>query len=155
MGRNDVETVNMDQCQLGGDDGKGSPLKKPTKFMSNGLEILDALRRRCAGRGGFCSRRGGGKHALCSGMVARRAATYPFRLCRSILEGFRKQLMKDGVIQPGTVGMHYVGEDGLEDERARSEVAHVLSVGATNTRYYDDLTKQPLREDLVKAAIAK
>ena len=46
MGRNDVETVNMDQCQLGGDDGKGNPLKKTTKFMSNGLEILDALRRR-------------------------------------------------------------------------------------------------------------
>ena len=33
--------------------------------------------------------------------------------------------------------------------------AAVLSIGSMCDKYYDDLTKQPLREDLVKVAIAK
>ena len=54
-------------------------------------------------------------HALCNGMVARRAATYPFRLCRAILAGFRKQLLLDGILRHGAIGMQYVGEGESED----------------------------------------
>ena len=38
--------------------------------------------------------------------VARMAAIFPIRLCKAILEGFRNQLKKDGVVFEGVVGMH-------------------------------------------------
>ena len=51
--------------------------------------------------------------------------------------------------------MHYMGEGEIEDERAPREMTCVLSIAEKCSRYYDDLTKQPLREDLVRAAIGK
>jgi hypothetical protein len=62
----DVGRIHADQCQYdlevmhGGE--MGAPLKKPTGFMSNGPEILEALSRVCTGRNGTCSRRKGGRH---------------------------------------------------------------------------------------------
>ena len=81
-------------------------------------------------------------------MVARRAATYPFRLCRAILVGFRKQLIKDGILKPNSIGMQYLNEEEWADDRAQREAACVLNVTARDAKYFDDLTKQPLREDL-------
>ena len=34
------------------------------------------------------------------------AAIFPIRLCKAILEGFRNQSKKDGVVFEGVVGMH-------------------------------------------------
>ena len=118
MNISDVDAVVMDQCQLGADDGKGKPLRKSTRWMWNSREVLRELDRRCTGRLGACSRPVGGRHALCSGLVARRAATYPFRLCWAILAGFRTQLIVDGVIKKGSVGMHFVGDGDLEGAEA-------------------------------------
>ena len=47
-----VDQVILHQCQVGQDDGKGNPLKKPTRLISNSQHILQQLDRRCAGRGG-------------------------------------------------------------------------------------------------------
>ena len=150
-----VGTIVCDQCQYNGDDGKGNPLRKPTKWMSNAPLLLRALGKRCQGVGGTCSRARGGRHALCSGMVARRAATYPFRLCRAILEGFRQQLLTDGILREGMVGMQYVSSEEIDDRRAQRAATQVLSISRECTKYFDDLTNQPLREDLVQHAIAK
>ena len=52
----------------------GEPIKKPTGFLSSGSRVLKALAQRCGGRDGYCSRKRGGNHALCTGRVARNAA---------------------------------------------------------------------------------
>ena len=44
------------------------------------------------------------------GKAARLAGIYPFKLCAAILKGFSNQLTKDGIIQPGCVGLHVVEE---------------------------------------------
>ena len=134
---------------------KGNPIRKPTRWLSNSNKVLQELDRRCRGGGGNCSRRAGGTHALCRGMVARRAATYPFRLCLAVLVGFRWQLIKDGVLKPNSIGMQYVNEEERADDRAKHEAACVLSIAAQDAKYIDDLTKHPLREDLVREAINK
>ena len=108
-----TEAVGMHQCQLGGNDGKGKPLKKPTKWLLNSPEILRALDRQCLVRAGDGSWPGVGRHALCNGLVVRRAATYLSRMRKAILQGFRRQLILDGVIRTGSLGMHYVGETTL------------------------------------------
>ena len=69
-----VQRVNGDQCQFGQQTAAGSPVKKPTGWMSNAEEILHMLRLRCTGRGGKCRRRQGGAHVTCSGEVAKRVA---------------------------------------------------------------------------------
>ena len=81
--------------------------------------------------------------------------TYPFRLCRAILVGFRRQLIKDGILRPSSIGMQYLNEEEWADDKARHEAACVLNVAARDAKYIDDLTKQPLREDLVREAIKK
>ena len=49
------------------------------------------------------------------GRIARLAAIYPFQLCGAILRGFHDQLKHDGIIQDGTVGMQYVGEENVRE----------------------------------------
>ena len=90
-----VDRVRADQCQYGATSESGQPIKKPTRFLSNSVEIRNELQKKCTGRGGECSRDGAGKHILCSGRVARLAAIYPFELCRAILRGIYKQLEAD------------------------------------------------------------
>ena len=145
-----VDKVVADQCQYGSTAECGGPVKKPTGFMSNSAEVRRELERRCAGRGGDCSRRGGGRHVVCSGRVARRAAIYPFELCRAILVGFARQMRIDGVIQDNVVGMQLIEE--------AEEQLHVMAVeagGAGGSTYRDDLTGQSLDPSLVAAAIEK
>merc|ERR1712091_623057 len=81
------------------------PVKKPTTFLTNAPELAKRLRTRCGGRGGNCSRPGGGVHAQCRGKTARLAAVYDFKLCRAILVGFRDQLRSDGLFEDGFVGL--------------------------------------------------
>ena len=51
-----VGKVIGDQCQYGQQSYQGAPAKKATGWMSNSLEILKKLERRCQGRRGDCSR---------------------------------------------------------------------------------------------------
>jgi len=60
----DVERVMAHMCQFDYSDPRdGSPLKKPTYFLSNSEEILANLERRCSGTDGLCGRQRGGRHA--------------------------------------------------------------------------------------------
>ena len=64
-------------------------------------------------------------------------------------------MIKDGILKPDSIGMQHLNEEEWADDRAQHEAACVLNVAARDTMYVDDLTKQPLREDLVKEAIKK
>ena len=69
----------------GQESESGNPIKKPTGFMSNAPQLLNALNKRCFGRHGLCSRPSGGAHQNCLGKVARRAAIFSDMMCEMIL----------------------------------------------------------------------
>ena len=150
-----------DQCQFGQVTREGGPVKKPTRWMSNSPKILEALNKRCTGKDGKCSRRAGGVHKLCAGRVAREAQEYPFQLCRATLKGCRKQLLADGLMQVGLVGMQEIDPEHeainkMHNELMLAEMSEILNVGdKTPGVYRDGLTGQPLRPGLVKAAREK
>ena len=84
-------------------------------------------------------------------------------------EGFSRQLTNDGIIKPGSVGLHAIEEDnyvmsvcGVDNRlRARDGVGRtidspILAISGGGQRSYkDDLTGLPLDDDLVRTAIAK
>ena len=166
-----VEAAICDQCQYGSEDLQGSPIKKPTKFLTNAPELAKELKARCSGRSGECSRPGGGQHAQCRGKTARMAAVYHFKLCRAILVGFRNQLRCDGTYKDGFVGMLEAGQEqetlpgncgfvGLCDSvyRLRGDSGEVMKVQIEHEQvavFRDDLTGQLLDPALVKLARAK
>ena len=145
-----VDRVVADQCQLGATAENGGPIRKPTGFLTNSVQVQRELDVRCGGQGGYCSRPGGGKHVLCSGRVARLAAIYPFELCRAILRGMSRQLRMDGILHNDCVGMQMFIED-------RTETIDVLNIGYQGgaVEYRDDLTGQPVSAELVLAAVKK
>ena len=151
--RAEVILARGDQCQYGAEirsgPDRGSPIMKPTGFMTNSAMLARALSKRCEGVHGWCSRRTGGQHGLCSGKHSREAAKYPRSLCRAILRGVRDQLREDGIVKDGCFGMQ-VPDDDAEVERSIKSVENGYS-----GRYRDDLTGQVLRDDLVKEARAK
>ena len=104
--RDGVQRVRADQCQLGQQTAGGDPVKKPTGFMSNAAMLLGALNRRCFGKNGLCSRQSGGRHAQCIGRVAQQAAVFQEELCVTILRGLRAQLVQDGKMHDGEIGIH-------------------------------------------------
>ncbi|MDP7318828.1 MAG: hypothetical protein QGH12_11695, partial [SAR324 cluster bacterium] len=105
MNMESVMTVIGDQCQYGQANDRDEPIRKATRWMSNSPAVLKQLSQRCLGRDRRCSRPKGGTHALCSGMTARRAAAYPLKLCKKILQGCHNQLRLEVRLQPGTVGI--------------------------------------------------
>ena len=121
-----VDRTRGDQCKYGAEalhgPMKGWPVMKPTGFMSNSLEILKALLKRCtgsrasasegaAGTGTWCSRKQGGKHAPCAGSICREMAKYPRELCRAVISGFTAQLHADGRIRHRCYGIQTVDDD--------------------------------------------
>ena len=155
-----VEVATGDQCQYHAADRDGAPIKKPTRFMTNSPHVAKALSKRCAGKLGWCSR--GRRHALCNGQRAKDAAIYPFELCRAILTGFRDQMVADGRLQRGCVGLNCVMWDGGEpraDEDyyvAGGSDGHILKFAvAGDEKFVDDLTGQPLDPILCRAARRK
>ena len=148
-----VELVQGDQCQYGAQVQtgirKGAPIMKPTGFLSNSPEILRALSLRCEGQGGRCSRPGGGQHERCAGIHAKHAARYPQALCRAIIKGITKQLRSDRLLKNGCFGIQ-VPDD---EEEIRSNVLGPEQ--GYSGRFKDDLTGQPLKDELVKLARAK
>ena len=78
MAEDGIIRVTCDQCQYGMEDLDGNPIKKPTSFLTNSIEIAGQLDKRCFGKLGKCSRSSGGLHRQCRGQVARLAAVYHF-----------------------------------------------------------------------------
>ena len=157
-----VQELNMDQCQFNQKDVNNDPIKKPTKWLTNCPEVLKTLDRRCGGRGGACSK--GGMHQVCAGSRARRAAIYPFALCRAILKGFRNQLRVDGYLSARDHGVHLQNlfVDDLEQglwpgsvpEEESEETADV-ELNALGRGPCDAITGQPLDPVLVAEARKK
>ena len=170
-----VVQATADQCQYGSQAPDGSPVKKPTTFLTNSPELAKELSTRCSGKKGECSRPGGGTHTQCRGKVARAAAIYHFKLCRAILVGFRNQLKVDGCYKDGFVGLLERNQeqeelpmrlplnlitskerDLLPIHRLTDAKGFVLNVRIEDdTVYRDDLTGQVLDATLVRAARAK
>jgi hypothetical protein len=163
-----VGRITGDQCQYGQESSQGDPVRKSTDWMSNSPDPPKKLEKRCKGRNGDCSRRGGGRHATASGRVAREAAIYPFKLCRAILEGCRNQLRKDDRIHDGMYGIQGLFEedsaqtlqssyhDALTGERLSVEESavaeRVFAVHSNDEVFKDSVTGQPLEKALVSAA---
>ena len=64
------------------------------------------------------------------------------------------------MVRDGSIGLHYIGDDERDDRRNQAACAEVLNIGYAagirgGAKYYDDRSKQPLKEDLVNAAITK
>ena len=156
-----VQVATADQCQYEAQDKCGVPIKKPTRFMTNSCHIADALNARCSGRGCWCSRKAGGKHALCNGERAKAAATYQFALCRAILTSFRNQVIADGRLLRGAVGLNCVMLDGHEQLVVTNYVAgdccgNVMKLSiAGDKQFVDDLAGQKLDPALCRAARQK
>ena len=145
-----VEMAHADQCQYGAEVAhghlKGSPIKKPTCFLSNSLDVLKMLSRRCEGTSGECSRSSGGRHAQCTGRIAKEAAIYPRGLCQAVVKGITEQLMKDKLMKQGCFGVQL--KDDEEEIRANCQGPEQGFSG----RFRDDLTGQLLNDELVLQA---
>ena len=159
LGESGVELATCDQCMYGCSVSDGSPIKKPTTFMTNAPELAKELRMRCKGKSGECGRPEGGKHVQCRGKIARQAAVYHFKLCRAILVGFRNQLRKDGTYTDGFTGLLETRMDceQLPVYKLTDSDGTVLHVRVAEDEpvFRDDLTGQLLPPDLVRAARAK
>ena len=147
-----VEVVQGDQCQYGAEaphgPNKGSPVLKPTGFMSNSKEILREMSRRCAGKNSQCSRPAGGRHTPCQGSICKDMARYPRELCRAVLRGISAQLKVDGRIQSGCYGVQLADDASDMKQLCGPEQGY-------SGRFKDDLTGQILRDDLVVEARTK
>ncbi len=148
-----------DQCQYGQEAGDGAPVLKPTRWMSNSRHLLDELSARCKGPRGTCTRKPGRPHKLCSAEVAKAAAIYPLGLCKAILRGCRRQLIQDGRLVVGIVGIQHP-ETAMSDSQLERACARVLSLEVEQSLllagedevFKDAITGQPLRPELVRAA---
>ena len=91
---------------------------------------------------------------MCNGETAKAAAIYPFALCRAILTGFRDQMIADGRLAPGSIGLNCVMLEGREETSESHWIAggdgpRVLKLKVVDDeRFVDDLTGQPLDPSL-------
>ena len=80
-----IETVTNDQCMFGlvtkGENGKLMPAKKPTRWMTNSIFMVEALNVKCDKQH---------KHQHLVGGRAAAAAFYPPNLLRAILKGMAR-----------------------------------------------------------------
>ena len=151
-----------DQSQYEAADRDGAPIQKAATFMANSSHNADALSQHCSCKQGWCSRPACGKHVVCSGERAKMAAIYTFAFCKAILKGFRNQMVADGRLRPGSVGLNCVMLDG--GDPAAVEECFVAGDGAGNVlklsissdeKCIDDLTGHPLDPALCRAARKK
>ena len=153
MAMPNVQRVHGDQCQFGAEiqsgPDQGSPIKKPSGFMTNSPAIAAALDIQCQGQGGACSRPRGGRHGQCSGRHAKDAAIYPRELCRAVLRGIRNQMRADHLLKDGCYGVQAPDDDAEIERNVRGPERGFSGA------YRDDLTGQVLKDVLVKEARAK
>ena len=117
--------MTCDQDQYGCESEKGAPIKQPTSFLTNALELSGELMARCLGRHGQCSRFDGGAHRQCRGKAARRTAVCDFTLCRAMLFDFRRRLQRNGLCNDGFVRV-------LDARMEKAEVAPLLHIELGN-----------------------
>ena len=94
----------------------------------------------------------------CSGGIAKDKAKYPRELCRSVLRGLTSQLRADKRLIAGCYGIQAKVDSESESTEDVDEVAEKFLYGPAqgySGKYKDDLTGQPLRDDLVRSARAK
>ncbi len=148
-----VNIVRGDQCQCGAQAShgptRGSPILKPTGFMSNSSKVLEALSRRCEGRNGRCTRPNGGQHVVLEGKLAREAAKYPRELCRAVPKGTAAQPREDRRLHQGCFGIQAVDE---EDQVAKNAYGEKQGYSG---RFVDDISKQILKDEWVIEARMK
>ncbi len=148
-----VKLVHADQCQYGSEvtfgKYRGRPVKKPTGFMSNAPALLESLERKCGGHGGECSRREGGKHAICQGKIAKEAAKYSRGLCRAIVKGMHNQMRSVGIVRDHEIGLHAVTDEPAVETLIKDQDPRYSG------KFKDDITGQVLRDDLVREARKK
>ena len=149
MAHKDVRRVIGDQCQYGQETDAGKPMRKRTGWMSNSKRILDSISKTCTGKNGQCSRAAGGEHEHVRGKHGRKAAIYPFRLCKAILTGAKAQLVEDEKYE---VGIHCVLPGPIAEKHDDEENAEINNLDEKNGVYKDNLTGQPLIPELVKQA---
>ena len=104
-----------------------------------------------------CARDSGGRHAECIGKKAQGAAILQEELCVPILRGFKAQMLADGRMRYGEIGV-VAKHDGVMMDGA-DEIRHVYPVGLglssdvlvagwRNDLFFDDLTGLPLPPEL-------
>ena len=158
-----VETTVMDQCQYGQATEAGEPIMKPTKWMTNAPCLASSLGKRCKGRGGACSREKGGRHQVVQGRaMCKKSQQYSFELCKSILMGCRRQLIEDGRLVLGVIGIQRPEENLSERQLLNIVIRYAdedpevpLAVTDLHHKFTDSITGQPLNTDLVHAARKK
>ena len=182
--RTGVETVSNHQCMFGlltpGPNGTPMPAKKPTKWMTNSIWMIDALRGDCDGSH---------KHQHLLGGRAAAAAFYPQQLLRAILKGMAatrdnlngvKMICDDerhvtealklaiAAVHPGPEPMKTTAHNDLIIENSKGlDVIRTSSIplqsggtvpiqylaGNFKDEYKDEYTGEVLPMDLVRAAM--
>ena len=97
----------------------------------------------------------------CEGRVCKESAVYPFQRCRAILMGCRRQLVADGRLVLGIIGIQRP-EEQMTDAQLLAMVTRqaifeddadpLLAVGGDEVEFRDAITGQPLDPALVRAA---
>ena len=148
----EVGRVVGDPCQYGSQvmsgPTKGQPVRKPIGFMSNSPEVLRALSKKCSGRGGLCTRPGGGRHVTCSGTIAADAAIYLRKLCQAMLVGIAAQVRMDNMTKDGCFGVQVPDDDRTVELAIRGPEA------GYSGKIRDDFICQTLHDGKVAAARA-
>ena len=104
----------------------------------------------------MCTRPEGGRHTTVQGDVTKGTQKYPRELCRSVLRGLTAQMRADRRLVAGCYGLQVEGA-GLDPVPVDAEAERQLFGPAQgySGKYKDDLTGQPLKDDLVRQARAK
>ena len=87
MRQPEVKVARADLCMFGLRSRDRIGAKKPTRFMTNSLEVYKLLDRKCDGS---CAR-----HVHLMEPRANAAAIYPRKLCRTVLQGTARQMRVD------------------------------------------------------------
>ena len=152
--RSDTLTTVMHMCQYGmmsrRPDGTIGPVYKPTKWMSNSPQTIARLFRRCS--------RGQHQRVHLLGGRAAGAAVYPPDLCLQILQGIRDQMQHDDAAnkRAGTVTTeNNINEMSSINSNDITDELNGFDRVDNNTKFYDDMTGEPLPKDLVMKARAE
>ena len=128
---------------------QGTPVFKPTGFLTNSVRLAQHLRKECSGDHAHISLMGGGKSKL--------AQEYPGQLCQAIIQGAtaeREMRVRDCLVPIGAVDEEsctpYAGEYEPEGERNACN-AHTFSEHASGG-FQDSVTGKELDPRLVGEA---
>ena len=113
--------------------------KKPTRFMTNSIEIHEELRRGCDGKH---------EHQQLVDGRAKAAARYPEKLCKAICRGLARELRNES--EKVKCLMRITAEDDMEVQEIEK-----LHEGEQEQEAWDDTTGEPLNPKEVMKARSK